>query len=316
MKPDKLRVALVSGGKSGEREVSLNSGIQVGRALDPDKYIVTHYDPARDLNRLIDDAPRLDVALLILHGRWGEDGTIQGLLEMIGLPYLGSGVMSSAMCMDKRATKDLYLHHGLPTPNYEIIDGNNPLGPDEIIERLGLPVVIKPSCEGSSLGLGIPRDRDQLAEALREAMACGRYIIAEEFIDGLEITSSILGNDKLEALPLIEIIPGDKFEFFDYEAKYTPGATNEICPARLDDDLTRTAQELGIRAHQAMYCRGFSRSDMMLKDGRFWLLETNTIPGLTETSLYPKAAAAAGMSFGALMDRLIELALEDAGQYK
>ncbi len=311
MPMNKIRVALLSGGRSGEREISLRSGRQVAQALDPDKYDVFHYDPATDLNRLISDAGRLDVALIILHGRWGEDGTIQGLLELIGLPYQGSGVMASALCMDKRASKDLYRLHGLPVPRDVVLDSRQPWDAAAIAAGLGLPCVVKPASEGSSLGMTIARNLDELESGLKEAFKLDRYVLVEEFIEGREITVGVLGNDGLEALPCIEIIPGREYSFFDYRAKYTPGATQEICPAEIPDDLARKAQELGLAAHRALYCRGYSRTDMMLRDGKYYLLETNTIPGMTEVSLFPRAAKAAGYSFGALMDRLIELGLED-----
>ena len=308
----KLKVALLSGGKSGEREVSLNSGRQVAEALNMEKYDVRHYDPAVDLNRLIADAPDLDVALIILHGKYGEDGTIQGLLELIDLPYIGSGVLSSSLCMDKRASKDIYRYHGLLVPEDLILDGHKKVDIDGIIHKLGLPVVVKPTCEGSSLGMSIPGTREELEVGLREALACGRYVIVEEYIKGRELTSSIIGNDNPEALPLIEIMPGDKFTFFNYEAKYVPGASREICPAPVDEETTRRAQEISLAAHKALFCRGLSRTDMILRDDNLYVLETNTIPGMTATSLFPQAAKAAGYTFGQTLDRLIELALEDA----
>jgi D-alanine-D-alanine ligase len=308
----KMNVALLSGGKSGEREVSLNSGRQVADALDMEKYDVRHYDPAVDLNRLISDASDLDVALIILHGKYGEDGTIQGLLDLIDLPYLGSGVLSSSLCMDKRASKDIYRYHGLPVPKDVVLDGRDKVDIDHIIEKLSLPVVVKPACEGSSLGMSIPGTRDELEAGVREALACGRWVIVEEYIKGRELTSSIMGNDDLEALPLIEITPGDEFTFFNYEAKYVPGASREICPAPVNEDITRRAKEIGLAAHRALFCRGLSRTDMILKDDKLYVLETNTIPGMTSTSLFPQAAQAAGYTFGQTLDRLIELALEDA----
>jgi D-alanine-D-alanine ligase len=174
-----------------------------------------------------------------------------------------------------------------------------------------LPLVVKPSNEGSSLGAAIVRTPEELASGLDEACRYDRWILVEKYIDGQEITCGVLGNDQLEALPLIEISPGDGYHFFDYNAKYLPGASREICPAPLSEGLTRQGQEIALAAHKALYCRGYSRTDMMLEDGQYYVLETNTIPGMTETSLFPQAAKAAGYSFSALMDRLIELALED-----
>lgn len=312
MKQKKLRVALLAGGRSGERDISLKSGGQVSRALDRERYEVIHYDPAVDIERLIREAAHLDVALILLHGRWGEDGTIQGLLDLVGLPYQGSGVMPSAVCMDKRVAKDLYRLHGLPVARDVVVDRDRPLSPRSLIEALGLPVVVKPASEGSSLGMSIPRTPEELEIGLAEAFKHDQYLIVEEYIDGREITVSVLGNADLEALPLIEIKPTEGYAFFDYEAKYKPGASQEICPAPLPEDLTRLGQELGLKAHRALFCEGYSRTDMMLKDGRYYILETNTIPGMTETSLFPQSAAAAGYSFSRLLDRLIELALERA----
>jgi D-alanine-D-alanine ligase len=306
----KLRVALLSGGRSGEREVSLHGGDSVRRALDPNRYAVIDFDPATDLPRLIAQAPDLDVAIIILHGRWGEDGTIQGLLELLDLPYQGSGVLSSSICMDKRASKALYRAHGLPVVPDVILDRLCPGPVSEVIERLGLPLVVKPSSAGSSLGVTIAHDRPALEEGIEKAFGLDRFILVEQFIDGREITASVLGNDEPEALPLIEITPGNGYTFFNYEAKYKPGASLEICPAPLPDDLTRRCRELAIAAHKALYCRGYSRTDTILSNGEFYILETNTIPGMTATSLFPQAAREAGYSFGELMDRLIELALE------
>jgi D-alanine-D-alanine ligase len=180
---------------------------------------------------------------------------------------------------------------------------------EEIIDALGLPIVVKPSCEGSSLGVTIASTPEELDKGIFNALACGQWIILEQYLEGREITSAVIGNDEPEALPLIEICPGQGYEFFTYDAKYLPGATNEICPAPLPEDLTLKAQELGRAAHKALYCAGYSRTDMILKDGEYYLLETNTIPGMTRTSLFPQAALAGGMDFSTLMDRLIELAL-------
>jgi D-alanine-D-alanine ligase len=310
MSSNKIRLALLSGGTSGEREVSLHGGAQVAKALNTDKYEVIHYDPATDLSRLVNDAPKLDVALIILHGRGGEDGTLQGLLDLLGLPYQGSSVMSSAICMDKRLSKELYRHHGLPVARDLVLDQRRPPSPESLVETLGLPLAVKPASEGSSLGMTIAKTLQELEQGLQKAFECDRWVLVEEYIKGQEITVSILGNDQLEALPLIEITPSEGYNFFDYEAKYKPGATREICPAPLPEDLTLKAQELGLAAHRALYCRGYSRTDMILKEGRYYLLETNTIPGMTATSLFPQAAQAAGYSYSQLMDRLVELALE------
>jgi len=312
MKNRKLTVALLSGGTSAERDVSLKSGKQVFDALNKERYEVIHYDPAHDLVRLAQDSAKIDVALIILHGRLGEDGTIQGLLESLGIPYQGSGVLGSALAMNKIVSKQLYLQAGLPVAPFLVADRKNPEPPDRLIDRLGLPVVVKPEHEGSSIGLSIVRTEARLPSALEDGWKYDRRCLVEKYIQGMEVTGGILGNDHLQALPLVEIIPGEGYDFFNYEAKYTPGASREICPARLSEELTATAQDYALRAHKALCCRGYSRTDMIVSGSDIFVLETNTIPGMTQTSLFPQAAAAAGISFSGLMDRLIELAMETA----
>ena len=307
---DKLTLALLSGGRSAEREVSLKSGEQVYRALDKNKYEIRRYDPRDDLARLIQDAADIDVALIILHGRYGEDGTIQGLLDLLDIPYHGSGVLGSALGINKILSKRLYEHAGLPVSPYLIVDRTDSDAQDEIQDVLGLPVVVKPEHEGSSIGLSIVGESSKLKPALEMAGQYDRLVLVEKYIAGTEITGAVLGNMNPEPLPLVEIIPGDQYGFFTYEAKYEPGATEEICPARISEALTRKAQEYAVRAHQALRCRGYSRTDMIVSGDEIYVLETNTIPGMTATSLYPQAAAAAGISFSELLDRLIELALE------
>ncbi|MBW1777203.1 MAG: D-alanine--D-alanine ligase [Deltaproteobacteria bacterium] len=307
----KLTVALLSGGVSSEREVSLNSGRQVYEALDKDKYTIVRYDPKTDLPRLMADAPAIDAALVILHGPFGEDGTIQGLLDLLDIPYQGSGVLGSALAMNKLAAKRLYEKAGLTVPAYLVVTSRMPVEPEKWIDTLGLPLVVKPVNAGSSVGITIVRSADRLQTALEAAFVHDDTILLEAYIQGVELTGGVLGNDTLEAFPLIEIIPNTNFEFFDYTAKYTPGASREICPARIQEDLAQKAQDAAMKAHQALFCRGYSRTDMILKDPDVYVLETNTIPGMTATSLLPQAAEKAGLSFTALLDRLIALALED-----
>jgi len=306
----KMRVALIAGGKSSEREVSLKSGEQVYQALDQDKYDIRRYDPLHDLERLVREAPELDVALIIMHGRGGEDGALQGMLELLGVPYQGSGVLASALGMNKELSKTLYLQAGLKVPRALVFTQNNAPSPQEIEERLGLPVVIKPVNEGSSIGITIAKNKKELKQGLAAAFKYDYRVMVEEFIEGIEVTGGVLGNADLQALPLVEIIPSGDYPFFSYEAKYKPGATSEICPARLSPALTAAAQECALIAHQALGCRGYSRTDMRLRDGEIYVLETNTIPGMTATSLFPQGAQAAGIDFPALLDKLIELALE------
>ncbi len=309
----KKTIALLAGGVSSEREVSLNSGQQVYEALDKSRYDVIRYDPKYDLARLVADASRIDAALVILHGPHGEDGTIQGLLELLDIPYQGSGVLGSALAMNKLAAKQMYSRHGIPTPGYIALSPGKPVGPDEIVARLGLPAVVKPVLAGSSIGMSLVKQAEEMEQALDKAFSFDSNVLVEAYIQGTEITCGVLGNRDLEALPPIEIIPAAAHAFFDYEAKYTAGATEEICPARLDQELTGRVQELARRAHRALFCRGYSRTDMILCQGEFYVLETNTIPGMTPTSLFPQAARAAGISFSRLLDRLIELGIEAHG---
>jgi len=306
----KTTIALISGGISSEREVSLNSGKQVYDALNKDRYDILTYDPKTDIPRLVSDAGRIDCALIILHGPYGEDGTVQGLLDLLDIPYQGAGVLGSAVAMNKLLSKHLYERAGLTVPPYVVVRRGGSVRESRIVSQLGLPLVVKPVETGSSVGMSIVREESSLAAAVEMALEFGATAMIETYVSGTEITCGVLGNQDLEALPLIEIIPGEGYAFFDYDAKYQPGATQEICPARIDTRLTLKAQAYAVEAHKALYCQGYSRTDMILKDDEFYILETNTIPGMTGTSLFPQSAKAAGMSFDQLLDRLIELGME------
>ena len=306
----KMTIALLSGGISSERDVSIASGNQVYEALDREKYDIVRYDPKSDLPRLIEDAPKIDAALIILHGPFGEDGTVQGLLDLLKIPYQGAGVLGSAIGMNKIASKQLYEKTGLRIPADMVFKRNDVLDPADCANRLGLPLVVKPVGSGSSVGISIVKSTDALKDAMDKAFVEDDEILVETFIKGIELTGGVIGNETLQALPIIEIIPDDSHEFFDYDAKYTAGVTQEICPARIDDAMTEKAQACAIKAHRAIFCKGYSRTDMILMDEEIYVLETNTIPGMTPTSLLPQAAEAAGISFGDLLDRLIELSLE------
>jgi D-alanine-D-alanine ligase len=306
----KKTIALLSGGISSEREVSLKSGQQVFEALDKEKYTIRRYDPKSDLPQLMADAATIDAALIILHGPFGEDGTVQGLLELLDIPYQGAGVLGSALAMNKLAAKHIYERQGLPIPPYRAVSAAERPNATDLIEALGLALVVKPASAGSSVGMSIVNQADQLDPALDLAFEQDDTVIVEAYIDGVEVTGGVLGNETLEALPLIEIIPDADHAFFDYEAKYTAGITEEICPARITPDLTEKAQAFARSAHQALFCRGYSRTDMMVRGEDIFVLETNTIPGMTPTSLFPQAAQAAGIPFGQLLDRLIELGIQ------
>ncbi len=306
----KINLALLSGGISSEREVSLNSGDQVFDALNKEKYTIIRYDPKTDLSRLVSEASQIDAALIILHGPYGEDGTIQGLLELLDIPYQGSGVMGSSVAMNKLATKQMYELAGLPTPPYMVLKQGDRVDADDCEERFGLPLVVKPLEAGSSVGMTIVKSASEIETAAEKAFEHGDAIILENFVDGIEITAGVIGNRTLEALPIIEIVPGDAYDFFDYEAKYTPGATREICPARISDVMTEKAQTYAKMAHGSLFCEGYSRTDMIIQADEIYILETNTIPGMTATSLLPQAGVAAGISFSELLDRLIDLGME------
>ena len=307
----KLRVALLSGGISSEREVSIKSGNQVYEALDKARYEITRYDPATDLDRLVADAKNIDVALIVLHGPYGEDGTVQGLLDLLHIPYQGSGVLGSALAMDKWTAKRLYQEAGLPVPSFRVASREQGCDADTAAVKPGFPLVVKPRKGGSSIGTTIVETPEALQEALEIGFAQGSDVILEMYLQGTEITGGVLGNDELQLLPIVEIVPEADYAFFDYEAKYKAGATREICPARISEALALQAQSYAATAHRTLCCRGYSRTDMIIRDGTIYVLETNTIPGMTPVSLYPLAAKTSGLSFSELLDRLIELALED-----
>jgi len=307
----RLNVALLSGGISSERDVSIKSGNQVFEALDKDQYDVTRYDPATDLEELVANASHVDVALIILHGPYGEDGTVQGLLDLLGIPYQGSPVLGSALAMDKWTSKRLYKEAGLPVPPFEVLFRGETYDGESVAERLGYPLVVKPRYGGSSIGTSIVGHPTELEEALHRAFEYGPNVILEAYLEGTEITGAVLGNDHLQMLPIVEIMPESSYTFFDYEAKYKEGATREICPARISGVFSERAQSYAAAAHRALCCRGYSRTDMIIEDETIYVLETNTIPGMTPVSLFPLAAKAAGISFTELLDRLIRLALED-----
>jgi len=312
---DKLCIALLAGGKSGEREVSLSGAAIFEEALDPQKFTIRKYDPAYDLAKLAAECAEIDFAFILLHGLFGEDGSVQGMLDLLDIPYQGSGILGSAVAMDKNLAKMLYQLEGMPVADWEIVSETDMDSCRHLVERMGLPLVIKPVRDGSSLGLTIARTLEQVHEGIEHALKNDHRVMVEQYIDGREITVSVLGNDNPEAMPVIEIVPGDEYEFFDYNAKYLPGASKEICPAEIDDEQTRLAQEYGVKAHKILQLKGYSRTDMIIAgDGTMYLLETNTIPGMTRTSLLPQSAAAHGLEYAELLERLIELGIEAKGK--
>lgn len=308
-KPEDLRVALLAGGASDEREISLASGRGAGNALREAGFSVTEFDPAekKDLQNLI--AGNYDVAFLCMHGKMGEDGTLQGFLEMIGLPYIGSGVWSSALAMDKAKSKLFYENAGIQTPVSVTLYSPDDMSVEDILSTVGESCVVKPATEGSALGVYIVKGADEVKDAIEKAFELDSEVLVETFVKGMELTIAVLGNEQLEALPVIQIVPRN--EFYDFESKYAPGGSQHLCPAPLNAEATEKVQEMAKAAHRVLGCSGISRSDFIMdENGEFWILETNTLPGMTETSLLPDAARAAGIEFPELCTRLIELALE------
>lgn len=370
---DKIRVGVLAGGASAERQISLATGIQIMANLPTERYEVVLLDPlalmannpslteeqrahARELaehsgrvealperdrrelpaalQRQIEDAAAklepattamvpsagerpIDVAFVALHGPWGEDGKLQGMLDLLGIPYVGSGVLASAIAMDKAMAKAVLTAAGFDVPRgFVVRTVDNARGPEETARRaqeIGYPLVVKPIQQGSSFGVSMVDRPDQLQAAVVEGLRYDDRVLVEERLMGTELTVGVIGrDDALTALPVIEVVT--KREFFDYKAKYDPELTDEVCPARVSDEVAKRAQDLAVGAHQALGCRDLSRTDMILTaDGRMPVLEVNTIPGMTANSLLPKAARVSGLPFDQLLERLIAWALERSG---
>jgi D-alanine-D-alanine ligase len=346
----KERVTLFLGGTSSERDVSLASGVRIAAALREQGYQVRAVDPAiapltledekailaggvktappsedelrrmarESLPKLVKNIPsptEADVVFLGLHGGYGEDGTIQALLDVVGVPYTGSGHLASAIAMDKDVSKHLFVNARVPTARWFLLtDAERQAGRlgasvKAALKELGVPLIVKPSKQGSTVGLSVVKQESELKGAIDEAFRFDDEVLVEEFIPGRELTVSILGG---EPLPVGEIIP--KHEIYDYECKYTPGLAVEEFPAKLSRAETDRVQELARRAFTALKLRGCARIDFrMSPSGEFYCLEANTLPGMTGTSLVPQAAAAAGVTFPELCDRIVRLALEGGG---
>jgi D-alanine-D-alanine ligase len=359
----KIRVGVLFGGASDERDISLASGLMIAEHLPADRYevrlldtlslmanhpglsarlhekaadlleakhhgslpggeglVAAMQDQVRRAEAISESAlPALasrgiDVAFLALHGKWGEDGTIQGFLELTGIPYTGSGVLAAALAMDKVMAKRVLAAEGIPVPRgIHLSRTEFARGSSDWLARANalLPAVVKPSRQGSSVGMSLVDSADAMDTAVRLALDRDDEALVEERVLGTEITVGVLdvpGSSEVEALPVVEIVP--KREFFDYKAKYDPDQCDEICPARIPEATARAAQAFAIQAHRSLGCRGYSRTDMILGPNGPVVLEVNTLPGMTVNSLLPKAAAAAGIAFGDLLDRLVTLALE------
>jgi D-alanine-D-alanine ligase len=295
------KIAVVAGGPSSEREISLRSGKAVYEALKKRKGAVDFLDVGSDFRERLGELEGA-VVFLALHGRFGEDGTVQDMLEREGIPYTGSGVKASRLAMDKIISRELFLANGLKAPAFSVAGKDTDAV--NIAKGFKIPFVIKPRYEGSSIGLSIIRDKKEMAPALKKAFAYGDEVLVEEYIHGRELTVGILED---EPLPVIEI--ATRHGVYDFDAKYFDGDTRYILPAELPEDDYNRTQECGLRAYQALGCRDFSRVDMRMdKSGEAYVLEVNTIPGMTERSLLPKAAEASGIGFEDLCVKLIDLA--------
>jgi len=304
----KLNVALLSGGFSAEREISLKTGQKIAENLDRKKYEIFLFDPKNNFEKLATflKQKKIDVIFSALHGTFGEDGCFPGVFEILGIPYVFSGVLSSAVAMDKAMTKKLLAAEKILMPKDIVLKKG--FSASEL-KKIKLPVVVKPVSQGSSVGTFVVKDKKDLAKAIEEAFKHDSRVMLEEFINGREVTAPVLGNEKLEALPLIEIRPKIS-AFFDYRAKYEIGGSEEICPAPLGQVLTKKIQGIAVKVHQTLGCRGVTRSDFIVKNNQPYFLEINTIPGMTDMSLVPQSARQAGINFSRLLDKLIELALE------
>ena len=298
MKKDFGKVAVLMGGRSSEREISQLSGNAVLAALRRRGVDAHAFDPAE---RPLEDLKREGYtrAFIALHGRYGEDGTVQGALEFLGIPYTGSGVMASALAMDKWRTKLLWQAVGIATPRYELLTADSDA--DAVVKRLGLPLIVKPVCEGSTIGLTKVTAATQVAEAYRTAAKFDRRVLAEEFIAGQELTVSILDE---RALPIVRIEPA--VELYDYQAKYFSDDTKYFCPSGLPEDTERALQAEALEAYRVVGCEGWGRVDLILSTtGRAYFLEVNTSPGMTGHSLVPMAAKQAGIDFAELAVRIL-----------
>jgi D-alanine-D-alanine ligase len=305
-----VKLAVLSGGKSAEREVSLRSGEQVAKALRGRGHDVTPVDLDTGTWDVLRDGG-YECVFNALHGRLGEDGTVQGMLELLGLPYTGSGVLASALCMDKSRSAKVMGGAGLHVPDLEELEIKEGVTADvveRLVARFGLPVVVKPVREGSTIGLTIAKDADAVASGLVLAGRYDRRVLVQRFASGTEITVGVLATPDLQVLPTLEIVSENPV--YDYDAKYTAGKSHHIIPARIPEPARAAASAAAARAFTELGCAGMARVDIIVDaEGTPWLLEVNTVPGLTELSLLPDAARAAGIPFDELCQRLVDHAV-------
>lgn len=297
----KRKIAVLYGGFSEEKEISHRTGQAVlrsfrGMNLDAVGIEVDHSVP--ELLRKLD----IGFCFIALHGKWGEDGTMQGLCEIMGIPYSGSGVLASAMSMNKAVSKMIFQNSGISTAPFELLNKNQK-------SSLPVPLVIKPLDGGSAIGVSIVRKKSEISSALKSALRYSRQALVEKFIDGKEVTAPVLGD---RVLPLIEIIP--RSSFYDFRSKYVKGMSEHILPARVSEKIKKEICSSALKAHHALRCRAFSRVDFIIdKNGKSWVLELNSIPGMTETSLFPESAKAAGFSFSEMLLEIIRHSILDHG---
>lgn len=302
-----MRVLLIAGGWSNEREVSLSGAAKIHDALLRLGCKVTRLDPAERFDDILELASEADFAFINMHGSPGEDGLVQAMLEQVDCPYQGSGPKASFLALNKAAAKQAFAHAGIPTPNWEFLPSRPAAGWST---KLSFPLFVKPNLGGSSLDLCRADRAEDLAPAMERIFARCETVLLEEAVSGQEVTCAVLGD---KALPLILIRPAD-CAFFDYRCKYTPGGAEEICPAPIPEKTARHVQEMAMRAHKVLGLRGYSRADFMLAGDSPFILEVNTLPGMTPTSLVPQAAREAGLDFDALIRRLLDLGLEAHGR--
>jgi D-alanine-D-alanine ligase len=306
------KVGVLFGGRSAEREVSIMSGTGVLQALQGKGIDAHGFDPAeRSIAELASE--KFDRVFIALHGRYGEDGSLQGVLEQLGIPYTGSGVMASSVAMDKITTKKIWLHHGLPTPRYAVLTGDTDLG--QVASDLGLPLIVKPPHEGSTIGITKVTKAEELKAGYDLAAGFDEEVLAEAFVEGRELTVTILGRGKTaRALPIVEIVAPEGN--YDYQNKYFTDDTKYYCPAQLDDKTTAEIQRIAVDAFNALGCEGWARVDVLLRasDNKPFLIEANTSPGMTGHSLVPMAGRAIGLEYADLCVEILKSARLKIGQ--
>ncbi len=311
----KIKIALLFGGISDEREISLKTGSQIYKALDKNKYKIFKYDLKFDLKKFLNDSldKKFDLVFPALHGKFGEDGKLQGMLDILGIPYVFSKTLASALAMDKVLTKQIFQANNILTAEYLAIsktDYNKDIL-DKIQKKLGKKTIIKPSNSGSSVGINIAKNKKELEKYIQQAFKYSSKVLVEKFINGKELSVAIIGNKHPRALPVIEIIPQIS-NFFDYKAKYKKGGSREVCPAKISNKIKNSVQEIALKIYSIIECRDIARIDFILeqRSNKLYCLEVNTIPGMTSASLAPKAAKADGMKFSDFLDKLISLSLD------